>query len=331
MGGGWVAGSDSDCLIPALLLAGGATIWCPAVMHLPAVMGLLCLATPPPPEVATELWDALVSVDLDFGPVKGDATVGQQQTKVDPPELPAWHNQPWNYPKIHYTPSCYRAGAGPHDIAAALVTADGTQHLFPGCWRTAGGLQHIVSHDWVHWTPHQVLADVRTSGGMALDDNGTAVFIDVGGNSTYWHARFRAANDSTLAHFGAPEDAFTETNLQGGPGDPVRPWRRGGRWYTALALSACNDRSKWPNATQGGWDCPLGALEDLWSSEALRGPAANWRHEGPLLSSNESYLPWRGVQWEYVTPDYFAGLPGDPHPHGSDAETYPLRSNLAVR
>ena len=137
---------------------------------------------------------------------------------------------------------------------------------------------------------------------MALDDDGTAVFIDVGGNSTSWQARFRTANDSALAHFGAPEDAFAETNLQGGPGDPVRPWKRGGRWYTALALSACNDPLKWPNATQGGWDCPLGALEDLWSSPALRGPAAHWRRWKALRQGQGRTQATRSTSWCHVRP-----------------------------
>ena len=240
-----------------------------------------------------------------FDPACGPSFIGDDiegmrvslKSDEQPPPAP-WHNTPWNYPKIHYTPSCYRAGRGPHDIAAGLVTADGTQHLFPGCWATAAGLQHITSADWVHWTPRQIMGQVRTSGGMTIDDDGTAVFLDVGGNSTHWQARFRAANDSTLDHFEPAEPAFTETNLQGGPGDPVRPWKRAGRWYAALALSACNDPTKYANATEGGWDCPRGALEDLWSSPALRGPTADWRHEGPLLLSNESYFPWRPVQWE---------------------------------
>lgn len=236
-------------------------------------------------------------------------------------EAASWRNAPWNRPRIHYTPSCY-AGRGPHDIAAGVVTADSVQHLFPGCWATAAGLLHITSTDWVRWSEHQVLRNVRTSGGLAIDDDGTPVFMDVGGSQTHWQARVRAANASDLLDFGEPQWMFNESSLQGGPGDPVRPWKRGGRWYAALALSACNDSKLYHNASTAGWDCPLGALEDLWSSPALTGPTAAWRHEGPLLVSNQSYLPWRPVDWEYVTPDYFAGLPGDPHPPDSPDETH---------
>jgi hypothetical protein len=237
---------------------------------------------------------------------------------------PPWRNAPWNRPRIHYTPSCY-AGRGPHDIAAGVVTADNVQHLFPGCWATAAGLLHITSTDWVRWSEHQVLGNVRTSGGLAIDDDGTPVFMDVGDQThdqTHWQARVRAANASGLMDFGEPEWMFSESSLQGGPGDPVRPWKRGSRWYAALALSACNDSKLYHSGSAAGWDCPLGALEDLWSSPALAGPKAAWRHEGPLLISNRSYLPWRPVDWEYVTPDYFAGMPGDPHPPGSADETY---------
>ena len=70
---------------------------------------------------------------------------------------------------------------------------------------------------------------MRTSGGMAVDDDGTTVFLDVGGNQTHWQARFRVANASGLADFEQPEFAFAESSLQGGPGDPVRPWKRGKR------------------------------------------------------------------------------------------------------
>jgi hypothetical protein len=243
---------------------------------------------------------------------------------------------PWWTPKIHYAPPCYtelsKSGrAGPHDIAAG-ITLNGTTHLFPGCWSQVGGLQHVITRDFVNWELKQAVRGVKTSGGLAVDEDNVPLLIDVGSSTkTEMHARMRRANASGLMDFADPEYVFIDWSLQGGPGDPIRPWRGSdNRWYTALAISACNDSHVDHNASYS-WDCGAGAVERLWSTDELRlSGSGKWCYEGELLRTNRSLLPWRPMQFEYVTPDFFGGLPGDTRPYGGGKETKVFFSSVST-
>ena len=53
----------------------------------------------------------------------------------------------------------------------------------------------------------------------------------------------------------------------------------------------------------------------MWTSDALRGPSANWRHVGAMFTSNRTALTGHGdtnsQEREFITPEYFGSIPGD--------------------
>ena len=78
-----------------------------------------------------------------------------------------------------------------------------------------------------------------------------------------------------------------------------------------LALDACNATHGTPGV------CNAGGGLGLWSSPALRGPAAAWEPVSPVIfSSNDTVLPSAYLAKEFTTIDFLGRLEGDPHPQG---------------
>ena len=118
----------------------------------------------------------------------------------------------------------------------------------------------------------------------------------------------RCALNDNLTAWGPPEFIYEFYFNRALPFDPVRPWKdTDGQWYATISADSCN-------ATQGG--CPLGGREYMFTSPALRGPAAAWRMlPTPLFETNWTVLtPVDGLSQhgEFVTAGYFGYLPGDP-------------------
>lgn len=167
----------------------------------------------------------------------------------------------------------------------------------------------------VHWLSHGITpAELDTpfgtnspcSGFVTVDSTGAAAAGYRQCPSTGQHTvplMIRVANDSTLDHWGPPIYLYNVTFNRILPYDPVRPWQGAdGFWYSTVSLDACNNTVP----------CAGGGLASLYRSPKLHGPGTNWEHVGPLLSSNATVLEGEYETHEFVTPDYFGGLPGDP-------------------
>ena len=50
----------------------------------------------------------------------------------------------------------------------------------------------------------------------------------------------------------------------------------------------------------------------MWTSDALHGPNANWRHLGALFTTSLDVLPSAHLRKEFTTSNFFGGIPGDP-------------------
>ena len=50
----------------------------------------------------------------------------------------------------------------------------------------------------------------------------------------------------------------------------------------------------------------------MWTSDALHGPDANWRHLGALFTTSLDVLPSAHLRKEFTTSNFFGGIPGDP-------------------
>jgi len=124
-----------------------------------------------------------------------------------------------------------------------------------------------------------------------------------------WDAplEYRCATDESLTAFGASEFLFPVYYYRSLPYDPVRPWRDlDGKLYVALATDGCN-------ATTRTKPCVAGGRLDLWKADRSSGP---WTQMAPMFTTNITMSGGvrhiGSVNAEFVTPDYFGGLPGDP-------------------
>lgn len=262
-------------------------------------------------------------------------------------------------PRIHYGAPCFATPSPSawqvwHDVAAAISLPDGSHHLWMGCpsvngWEE-GGWHHAVSNDLVRWrsmgidvraineshgsadapdTPVSMKSQFTPCAGFVTIDDATGdlcvglrqCYSRVGlpgGHSWDVPLELRCANitgsSNNTMQFQPPEFLFDVYFAKNLAFDPVRPWRgQDGRYYAVIAGDACNDT----RSTLG--KCDLGSSALLWSSPALRGARASWRHEGSLLSTNRSVFqredhggkPATRRTVEFITPTYFGGLIGD--------------------
>ena len=75
-----------------------------------------------------------------------------------------------------------------------------------------------------------------------------------------------------------------------------------GKWYATIATDGCNSSRYRPSTSPPApppslIPCSAGGQLDLWTSDALRGPTANWRHVDahPLFTSNRTALTGHGT------------------------------------
>jgi hypothetical protein len=198
--------------------------------------------------------------------------------------LPHWT------PAVHVAPPCYHAG-GPHDIAGALWDAPTkTWHLMAGCWRS-GGWQHLTSSDLVSWTVEGAPRSFGGTGGMVHDDDGHIVaYAMSGGELRFWVASNASASSWTQ----------TNTTVKACCNDPI-VWKSAGRWY---AITAQHGSGK------GG---PNYGDETFFTSKVLVGPDADWQPLPLWFADRGSLLiPGHNMSHEFVSPDYFQNISGDP-------------------
>eukprot|EP00935_MAST-01C_sp_MAST-1C-sp1_P000043 g43.t1 len=243
------------------------------------------------------------------------------------PIVPSYPGDPWIAPKVHNSPNCLHKG-GWHDVAGALSWKD-THHVFQGC-PGDGGWHHSASKDLVHWTwrgiaPHAIAEshagmeshDSPCSGFVTVDDSGTpcAGFRQCGSSKGVdggqkWDVplEIRCATNSDLTNWSDPIWLYDVFFYRGLPYDPIRPWKDDdGYWYSGISTDGCNATKK--------HGCGAGGQLDLWRSKtSMHGPDMAWEKiETPMFTSNKSYPLGVGVKHgEFVTSDYFGGIPGDP-------------------
>ena len=179
---------------------------------------------------------------------------------------------------------------GAHDIAGALYHAvTGTWHLMAGCW-SAGGWQHLTSKNLVSW---QVIGSPRGfggTGGLIHDVDGKIVaYAMTGGQVHFWVA----TNDSAAAWI------ESTTSFNACCNDPI-VWRAAGRWYAVTANHG-------QNGTNFG-------DETFYQSPTLIGPDADWQPLPNIFFKNQSSLlvPGHPMTHEFVSPDFFQNISGDP-------------------
>jgi len=198
-------------------------------------------------------------------------------------------------PQIHFTPPCYRAVAGPHDIAGALYDPSvATWSVFPGCWLAKpGGWQQLTTKDLVSFTLLGAPKNMGGSGTLLIDG---ADIVAVSGSLSMLRA-------SRADFYKAPNAWKREAGFkQEGGGDPVL-WRdeRDGKYYSITA----NGRG----GTSGGKNPSGTGFEVMWSSPALFGNKSDWKplKNAFLRMTNTSIA--RVGSWvrprEFVTPDFF--------------------------
>lgn len=76
-----------------------------------------------------------------------------------------------------------------------------------------------------------------------------------------------------------------------------------GKWYATIATDGCNSTRYRPATSSPAppppplVPCSAGGQLDLWTSDALRGPKANWRHVDthPMFTSNRTALTGHGT------------------------------------
>ena len=249
---------------------------------------------------------------------RGDAARGLEW----PPGVPDFL-----VPRVHFAPRAVSERGSWHDIAGAL-THKGVHHVYQG-----EGWNHALSRDLVRWSagpkgPDRLREtyagmdsyDNPCSGYLAVDDDGAvcAGFRQctsrrgvAGGLSWDVPLELRCALDDDLTAWSRePEYLFNVSWYRSIPYDPARPWREAdGNWYQLLAMDGCN-------ATTRRLPCEMGGQLQLWTSPALRGPRAAWRHLGPVFTSNATALRGAHLTKEFVTIDFLGGLAGDPEPAG---------------
>jgi hypothetical protein len=127
----------------------------------------------------------------------------------------------------------------------------------------------------------------------------------------------RCAQDDALTAWGPPEFVFPIYYYKALPYDPVRPWKdRNGLWYSSWSSDGCNGTNKAVEAGSTTEKCLRGGQLELLVSPALHGPKANWKPLPPMFTTNvtkSGALTALGtISSQFVTTDYFGGLPGDP-------------------
>jgi hypothetical protein len=256
---------------------------------------------------------------------------------TDPRYVPAFHQRPPCYNGLG--PTHVGDGQSPHDIAGALYLPDTkTWHVMAGCWQyplggwrtNLGGWQHMTSLDLVHWrlgtlfdgheggrscnATHRCNTSLGLSGGLALDDDGRA-FAYYGAKPLWVHR----ATDTTLEHWEPRQALWNKSRMNlshsVGPGDPVM-WRgkQDKKWYAVLAerLQA-GGRGAACNAT-----APCGGFEELCVGSSPYDNRSWSCTNRSLLSLNQrsmlpAIIPHRVASGEFITPDYFGELRGDPY------------------
>ena len=233
------------------------------------------------------------------------------------------------------SPACTRLPNW-HDIAGATVTDDGVYHVFMGCAAFGGvaaGWHHASSKNLVDWANHGIEPGLSAmpepygtsspcSGFVVHDDDSGLVcagFRECGGNwpgrtNTQVPLELRCSNSTNLTSWNAPEYIFWFYFNRNLPYDPVRPWKDvDGLWYATISADACNSTVP----------CSAGGALYLYSSPALRGPAARWAlvdtpavPGGLMFASNftvlRPFIASAVETHELVTAGYFGALPGDP-------------------
>eukprot|EP00039_Didymoeca_costata_P003679 m.69077 g.69077 ORF g.69077 m.69077 type:complete len:532 (-) comp12026_c0_seq2:6-1601(-) len=195
-------------------------------------------------------------------------------------------------PAFHPRPPCYNDG-GPHDIAGTIYLQDTeTWHVMAGCW-SSGGWQHLYSKDLVNWNLGRI-HNLGDSGGIVEDEDSGNVYAYSGANLNLYKAL-----DRNLTEWAPPIQLIhTPHKYPVGPGDPIL-WKgvTDNKWYGAIA-------DKLPS---GGYEELFASAnltnETMWKSAGI----PLFQNSGPLIPS----IPTRPQVHEFVTPDYFGGLPGD--------------------
>ena len=194
-------------------------------------------------------------------------------------------------PAFHTTPKCFEKG-GAHDIAGALYHAPTkVWHLMAGCW-SAGGWQHMTSKDLVNW---EIVGKPRSfggTGGLVHDDDGSIVAYAMdGGELHFWKATDEHATNWTES----------ETAFKACCNDPI-VWKDGGRWYAITAQHGAT--------SSGGKNY---GDETFFSSPHLIGPTSDWKPIPLFFMDKGSLLiPGHDMVHEFVSPDFFQNITGDP-------------------
>lgn len=244
-------------------------------------------------------------------------------------------------PTIHFAPNYVSDQGGWHDIAGAM-SIDGVHHVYQG-W----GWNHAISEDLVHWKTvahgpsaiHETYAGMDSTStpcsGFLFRDDMTEGAPVCAGFRQCWsrkgvsgHADWdvplevRCASDGkNLTGWSTqPDYLFNVSFYRGLPYDPARPWREeaDGQLYMLLAMDGCN-------ATTRRAPCGAGGQLHMWTSPALRGTHAVWRHLGPVFTSNRTVLPSVTFASEFVTIDYIGRLPGDHSNRGGNGSSLGTR------
>jgi len=254
---------------------------------------------------------------------------------TDPRYVPAFHQRPPCYNGLG--PKHVGDGQSPHDIAGALYLPETkTWHVMAGCWQyplggwrtNKGGWQHMTSPDLVHWKlgtlfdggeggrscndTHPCNISLGLSGGMAIDDDGRA-FAYYGAKPLWVHR----AKDTSLEHWEPRQAVWNRSHVNlshsTGPGDPVVYRGKDKKWYAMLAERLQPGSGAPCNAT-----APCGGFEELCVGSSLYDNSSWSCNNRSLLSLNQksmlpSVIPHRVASAEFVTPDYFGELRGDPY------------------
>eukprot|EP01052_Picozoa_sp_SAG31_P021513 SAG31_NODE_1668_length_7576_cov_1.630467_7_plen_196_part_00 len=144
----------------------------------------------------------------------------------------------------------------------------------------------------------------------------------------------RCATNASLTAWGPPDYIYPVNYYRGLPYDPVRPWIDvDGKWYSAWSADGCNGTTQWGPTSPSDLKklpCKAGGQLELLVSDALHGEQANWTQLPPLFTTNvtkSGALESPGaILGEFVTPDYFGNLTGDP----DDGSTRVVTQNYAA-
>jgi hypothetical protein len=241
--------------------------------------------------------------------------------------VPVYPGADYLHPKIHFAPDYVAMKGSWHDIAGC-VTHHGVHHVFQG-----EGWNHAVSSDLVHWStaPHGPKAIHETYAGMDSTSDPCSGFITKDPATGSVCAGFRQCGSSKGVAGGAPWDVplelrcalnnnlsvwndespeylFNVSFWRAIPYDPARPWREAdGQWYVLLSMDGCNETTR-------ALPCHAGGMLSMWTSPALRGSKAAWKHVGSVFETNATVLKDGFLSKEFVTIDYIGKLEGDPKP-----------------